>query len=65
MGFNLVFKELSTVIKETQLKSKLPDIRGDIVDTKLKTRIGFWNVRTLRENGEIKASRKRNDKRMR
>jgi hypothetical protein len=65
MGFNSVFKELSTVIKETQLKSKRPDIRGDIVDMKLKTRIGFWGVRTLREYGEIKASRKRNDKRMR
>jgi len=36
------------------MKSKQPDIRGDLFGMKWKMRIGFWNVRTLREYGKLK-----------
>ena len=36
------------------MKSKGPDIRGDLFGMKWKMRIGFWNVRTLREYGKLK-----------
>jgi len=36
------------------MKSKRPDIRGDPFGMKWKMRIGFWNVRTLREYGKLK-----------
>ena len=43
----------NTIIKETGMKSKRPDIGGDLFGMKWKTRIGFWNVRTLREYGKL------------
>ena len=36
------------------MKSKRPDIRGDLFGMKWKMRIGFWNVRTMREYGKLK-----------
>ena len=36
------------------MKSKRPDIRGDLFGMKWKTRIGFWNVWTLREYDKLK-----------
>jgi len=45
---------LNTIIKETEMKSKRPDIRGDLFGMKWKTRIRFWNVRTLKEYGTLK-----------
>ena len=36
------------------MKSKRADIRGDLFGTKWKTRIGFWNVRTLPEYSKLK-----------
>jgi hypothetical protein len=29
------------------MKSRRPDARGDLFGMKRKTRIGFWNIRTL------------------
>ena len=40
------------------MSSKWPDIRGDLFGMKWKTRIGFWNIRTLRENGKLKQVQK-------
>jgi len=45
---------LNTIIKETEMKSEWPDIRGDPFGMKWKMRIGFGNVRTLREYGKLK-----------
>jgi glycosyltransferase involved in cell wall biosynthesis len=45
---------LKTLIKETEMKSKQPDARGDPFGKKQQTRIGFWNVRTLRKYGKLK-----------
>jgi hypothetical protein len=36
------------------MKSKRPDARDDPFGMKRKTRIGFWNVRILREYGKLK-----------
>jgi len=36
------------------MKSKWPDIRGDLFGMKWKMRIGFWNVWTLGEYGKLK-----------
>jgi len=36
------------------MKSRWPDIRGDLFGMKWKMRIGFWDVRTLREYGKLK-----------
>jgi hypothetical protein len=36
------------------MKSKRPDARGNPSGMKRKTRIGFWNVRTLKEYGKLK-----------
>jgi exonuclease III len=36
------------------MKSKRPDIWGDLFGMKWKTRIVFWNARTLREYGKLK-----------
>jgi len=36
------------------MKSKQSDIRGDLFGMKWKTRIWFWNERTLREYGKLK-----------
>jgi hypothetical protein len=38
---------LKTLIKETEMKSNRRDARSDRFGMKRKTRIGFWNVRTL------------------
>jgi hypothetical protein len=40
---------LTTLIKETEMKIKRSDARGDPFGMKLKTRIGFWNVRTIED----------------
>jgi len=40
------------------MKSKWPDITGDIFGMKWKRRIGFRNVRTLREYGKLKQKEK-------
>jgi hypothetical protein len=45
---------LNTIIKETEMKSKRTDIRGNPFGIKWKTRIGFWNIGTLREYGKLK-----------
>ena len=47
-------KTLNTIIKETEMTSKRPDIKGDPFGMKCKMIIGFWNVRILRENGKLK-----------
>jgi hypothetical protein len=47
---------LKTLIKETEMKSKRPDARGEPFGMKLKTRIGFWNVRTIED--EIRGTRR-------
>jgi len=36
------------------MKSKRPDTRGNSFGMKWKTRIGFWNVRRVREYGKLK-----------
>jgi len=36
------------------MKNKRPGIKGDTFGMKWKRRIGFWNVRTLREYGKLK-----------
>ena len=36
------------------MKSKWPDTRGNSFGMKWTTRIGFWNVRTLKEYGKLK-----------
>ena len=36
------------------MNSKWPDTRGNSFGTKWTTRIGFWNVRPLREYGKLK-----------
>jgi len=36
------------------MKNKRPDLRGENFGMKWKTRIGFWNVWTLREYGKLK-----------
>jgi hypothetical protein len=36
------------------MNSKWPDTRGNSFGMKWTTRIGFWNVRTLREYGKLK-----------
>jgi hypothetical protein len=45
---------LKSLIKEYEMKSKRPDARSDSFGMKRKMRIGFWNVRTLREYGKSK-----------
>jgi hypothetical protein len=45
---------LNTIIKETEMKSKWTDVRGNPLGMKWKRRIGFWNIRTLREYGKLK-----------
>jgi len=40
------------------MKSKWPDISGDLFGMKWKTRIGFWNVRTTRQYGKLKQAEK-------
>jgi len=45
---------LNIIIKETEMKSKWPDTRGSPFGMKWTTRIGFWNIRTLREYGKLK-----------
>ena len=49
-----VLHTLNTIIKETEMKSKRPDIWSDFFGMKLKTRIAFWSVRTLREYDKLK-----------
>jgi hypothetical protein len=41
------------------MKSKRPDAIGDPFGMKRKTRIGFWNIRTLREYGKLKQVEKK------
>jgi hypothetical protein len=36
------------------MKSKRPDTRGNLFGMKWTMRIGFWNVRTLRQYGKLK-----------
>jgi exonuclease III len=36
------------------MKSKRTDISSKPIGMKWKTRIGFWNIRTLREYGKLK-----------
>jgi hypothetical protein len=45
---------LKKLIKETEMKSNRPDARSDHFGMKRKTRIGFWNVRTLKKYGKLK-----------
>jgi hypothetical protein len=45
------------IIKETEMHSKRPDTKGNLFGIKWTTRIGFWNVRTLREYGKLKQVR--------
>ena len=49
---------LNTIIKKIEMKSKLSDTRGDPFGMKWKMRIGFWNVRTLKEYGKLKQAEK-------
>jgi hypothetical protein len=44
---------LNIIIEETEMNSKWPDTRGNAFSMKWTTRIGFWNVRTLREHGKL------------
>jgi hypothetical protein len=54
---------LNIIIKESEMKSKRTDSRGSSFGVKWKRRIGFWNVRTLREYGKLKqVENKRNRK---
>jgi len=45
---------LNIIIKGTEMRSQRPDTRDNIFGMKWTTRIGFWNVRTLREYGKLK-----------
>jgi hypothetical protein len=37
------------VIKETKVKKSRTDLTRQLFDMKMDTKIGFWNVRTLRK----------------
>jgi hypothetical protein len=45
---------LNPAIKETDVKQNRMDNMFTTFSTKWKTKIGFWNIRTLRESGELK-----------
>ena len=44
---------LNVSVKETQMRIKRTDSRGNPFGVKWTTRIGVWNVRTLREYGKL------------
>jgi hypothetical protein len=50
---------LNPAIKETDVKRNRTDNMMETFSTKRKTKIGFWNVRTLRESGKLKKKWKR------
>jgi hypothetical protein len=45
---------LNPIIKETEVKLSQTDTMLTTFGMKQKTKIGFWNVRTLRESGKLK-----------
>jgi len=45
---------LNIIIKETEIKSKRPDTRGNPFGMKWTMKIGLWNVRTFTEYGKLK-----------